>query len=155
MDSLMVGQFIARRRKERNMTQAALAEKIGVSNKSVSKWETGRCLPDYSVVESLCRELNFSASELLSGAMCEESEVRKMADEQAMKAIQRIEKLEKDKAILYGLVLFVFGIALLSLSGTTGGSPVQDLAAGIMLALSIALILAGVYIAGRQFVNNL
>ena len=55
MNQYRSGQLIAQKRKEKNMTQAELAERIGVSNKSVSKWETGKCMPDYSVVEPLCR----------------------------------------------------------------------------------------------------
>lgn len=54
MNQLATGKFISQKRKEKNMTQEQLAEKIGVSNKTISKWETGKCMPDYSVVKSLC-----------------------------------------------------------------------------------------------------
>ena len=50
MNQLTTGKFIAHKRKEKNFTQEQLAEKLGVSNKTVSKWETGKCMPDYSVV---------------------------------------------------------------------------------------------------------
>ena len=62
-----VGLFIASKRREKNLTQEQLAEKIGVSNKTVSKWETGKTMPDYSVVELLCQVLNTSVSELIAG----------------------------------------------------------------------------------------
>ena len=62
-----VGLFIASKRREKNLTQEQLAEKIGVSNKTVSKWETGKTMPDYSVVELLCQVLNISVSELIAG----------------------------------------------------------------------------------------
>lgn len=67
MNQLITGQYIARKRKEKNMTQAQLAEKLGVSNKAVSKWETGKCMPDYSVVEALCGELEITVAELMDG----------------------------------------------------------------------------------------
>lgn len=153
MDMGKIGQYIARERKARNMTQADLAEKLGVSNKSVSKWETGKCLPGYSVVAPLCHELNITANELLNGETCAEGQFKGMADAQALKTIERIERLEKDKSVLSGLALLLLGIALLALSQTTGGSPVQDLASGIMLGLAIASIFAGVYVAGRQYVK--
>ena len=50
MNQLLVGKFITQKRKEKNLTQEQLAEKIGVSNKTISKWETGKCMPDYSVI---------------------------------------------------------------------------------------------------------
>ena len=53
MNQLLVGKFITQKRKEKNLTQGQLAEKIGVSNKTISKWETGKCMPDYSVIELL------------------------------------------------------------------------------------------------------
>ena len=55
MDQIMMGTFLAKKRKEKNMTQAALAERLGVTNKTISKWETGKCMPDYSVIELLCK----------------------------------------------------------------------------------------------------
>lgn len=56
MNQLVTGKFISLKRKEKNLTQAQLAEKLGVSNKTVSKWETGKCMPDYSIVKCLCEE---------------------------------------------------------------------------------------------------
>ena len=55
MDQRITGQFIARRRKMLNLTQEQLAERLGVSNKTLSKWETGKCMPDYGVVDLLRR----------------------------------------------------------------------------------------------------
>lgn len=58
MDQIKVGKFIAECRKDKNLTQAKLAEKLGVTNKSVSKWECGKCLPDSSLYIALCNELD-------------------------------------------------------------------------------------------------
>ena len=57
MNQLVTGKFIALKRKQKNLTQEQLAEKLGVSNKAISKWETGKCMPDYSIIKSLCEEL--------------------------------------------------------------------------------------------------
>lgn len=67
MDQKNIGSFIAQKRREKNLTQEQLAELLGVSNKTVSKWERGKCMPDYAIVELLCRELDISVSELLAG----------------------------------------------------------------------------------------
>lgn len=72
MDQQKIGKFIALKRKQQTLTQEQLAEKIGVSNKTISKWENGKCMPDYSVLELLCNELSISISELMNG---EEQEI--------------------------------------------------------------------------------
>ncbi len=113
MNQLMTGKFISQKRKERNLTQEQLAEKLGVSNKTVSKWETGKCMPDYSVVKELCEEL------------------------------------EKQKNILCGVLLIVMGIVLQALSHTLGGSDVKDFFSGLLLGISIAEMLIGVYVVSK------
>ena len=67
MDQIATGKYITKKRKEQNLTQEQLAERLGVSNKTISKWETGKCMPDYSIVESLCKELNTTLAELING----------------------------------------------------------------------------------------
>lgn len=69
-----IGTFITKKRKEKNLTQEQLAELLHVSNKTISKWETGKCMPDYSVIELLCHELDITISELLEGKDMNRSE---------------------------------------------------------------------------------
>ena len=92
-----VGLFIASKRREKNLTQEQLAEKIGVSNKTVSKWETGKTMPDYSVVELLCQVLNISVSELIAGKE-KEPDANKSSYEEDMALLSyKIEQLENHK----------------------------------------------------------
>lgn len=74
MNQQNTGTFIAKKRKEKNLTQEQLAEILQVSNKTISKWETGKCMPDYSIIESLCNELNITVPELLEGKELNPSE---------------------------------------------------------------------------------
>lgn len=74
MNQKEIGHFIATKRKEKNLTQEQLAEKLNVSNKTISKWETGKCLPDYSIVELLCKELEITIVELFEGKRSESME---------------------------------------------------------------------------------
>lgn len=67
MDRSKIGKFIARQRKAINLTQEELAERLGVTNKSVSKWENGVCLPDASSYQMLCEILGISINELFAG----------------------------------------------------------------------------------------
>ena len=67
MDKIKIGKFIAELRKQQNMTQSDLAEKLNVSNRAVSKWETGKSLPDPGIMQELCLYLKTNVNELLSG----------------------------------------------------------------------------------------
>lgn len=67
MDTQKIGRFIAENRKKLNMTQAQLAEKLGVTGKTVSRWENGNYMPDLSLLQPLSKELNISLGELLQG----------------------------------------------------------------------------------------
>ena len=150
MDQQATGKLIAQKRKEKNLTQEQLAEKLGVSNKTVSKWETGKCMPDYSVVKSLCKELDITLAELMDGESAAAQSVRVYDDEQIMDLLRRTQELEKQKNLLYGILLLVMGIALQALSHTLGGSDVKDFFSGLLLGISIAEMLAGVYVLGKS-----
>lgn len=67
MNQEKIGKFISECRKEKQMTQEQLAELLGVTNKSISKWETGNCLPDASKYQALCKILDITVNELFSG----------------------------------------------------------------------------------------
>ena len=149
MDQIAIGKFIAKKRKEKNFTQEQLAERLGVSNKTVSKWETGKCMPDYSVVKILCEELEITVAELMDGEAADERSVRAYDDEQIMDLLKRTQDLEKQKNLLYGVLLIVMGIALQALSYTLGGSNVKDFFSGLLLGISIAEMLVGIYVVGK------
>ena len=80
MDQHKIGSYIADKRKSLDMTQAQLAEKLGVSNKSVSKWERGVNLPDVSLYENLCNTLGITINEFLAGEDLEPTEALLQAD---------------------------------------------------------------------------
>ena len=67
MDQIKIGKFIAECRKKKNLTQAQLAEKLNVSDRAISKWETGRAMPDSNIMLKLCYILGINVNELLCG----------------------------------------------------------------------------------------
>ena len=83
MDQYKIGRFIAEKRKQKNMTQEALGEKVGVTNKTVSRWETGRYMPDLDTIPVLCAELGITVNELLCAEHLDE-DYKKQADENIM-----------------------------------------------------------------------
>lgn len=149
MDQSVVGKFIAKKRKEKNLTQEQLAEKIGVHNKTISKWETGKCMPDYSVIQKLCEILDITVPELMDGEEKEPDSIRVYDDEQILNLLRRTQELEHQKNILYGIIMVVMGIALLSLSNMLGGTGVKDFLAGILVGVSCGEMLVGVFVIGK------
>lgn len=67
MNQEKIGKFITECRKQKNLTQNELADKLGITDKAISKWENGRCMPDISLLEELCSILDVTINELLSG----------------------------------------------------------------------------------------
>lgn len=122
---------------------------MGVSNKTISKWETGKCMPDYTVIKSLCEELQVTVSELMDAEETEEKSVRVYDDDQILDLLKRTQELEKQKVMLTGVILIVMGIALQALSQSLGGSDVKDFFSGLLLGLSVAEMLAGIYVIGK------
>lgn len=149
MNQVTIGNFLMKKRKEKNMTQAALAEALGVSNKTISKWETGKCMPDYSIIESLCKVLDISIAELLDGEESVDNSVRVYDDEQVLDLIKRTQVLENQRTVLYGLILIIMGMALLLLHYYISGSEVKDFISGLLLGLSVGEMLVGVFVVAR------
>ena len=154
MNQAVIGSYIARKRREENLTQEQLAERLGVSNKTVSKWENGKCMPDYGIIQKLCDALHVTLSELMDGEDAAQDSVRVYDDGQILDLLRRTQELERQKGILYGLVLIVLGIACGAMSRVTGGTDVQDLVSGILLGLSVGETLVGVWVVGRQMLGK-
>ena len=85
MNQIATGTFIARKRKELNLTQAQLAEQLGISSESVSKWERGRCMPDYAIVNELRDALGITVSELLDGEENDRENMRMYDNDQMIR----------------------------------------------------------------------
>lgn len=154
MNQSTIGSYIAQKRRAKNLTQEQLAEKLGVSNKTISKWENGKCMPDYSIIQKLCDALGVTLPELMDGEDAADSSVRVYDDAQILDLLRRTQELERQKGVLYGLVLVVLGIASGAMSKTTGGTDVQDFVSGVLMGLSVAEILAGIGIIGKRVIHK-
>lgn len=142
MDQTAIGEFITRKRKEKNMTQEQLAETIGVSNKTVSKWERGICMPDYGTVEKLCQALDTTLAELLDGKV----RSAPVSDNSAILELSRKrEQLKHRKLRLIGCVLIAGGIAKVILSRIIGGTDIQETLSGLLLGFSVPELVLGLF----------
>ena len=106
MDQELTGKFIAQLRKEKNLTQKELADKLGISDKTVSKWETGNGMPDVSLLQPLCEELSINLNELLSGERLSEESYNGKAEENMMNLAKDVQegRENKKKAGVIGLI---------------------------------------------------
>ena len=98
MDQIKIGKFIASCRKDQGMTQAVLAEKLGISDRAVSKWETGKSMPDSGIMLELCALLSINVNELLSGERIMTETYNKIAEENLLAMRREVE--EKNKLLL-------------------------------------------------------
>ena len=154
MNTYVTGSTIRQLRETKHLTQAELAAKLSVSAKTISKWENGTCMPDYSIIQKLCTALHVTLSELMDGEDAADSSVRVYDDAQILDLLRRTQELERQKGILYGLVLIVLGIACGAISKTTGGTDVQDFVSGVLMGLSVAGILTGIGIIGKRVIHK-
>jgi len=98
MDQIKIGKFIASCRKDKGMTQAFLAEKLGISDRAVSKWETGKSLPDAGIMLDLCELLDINVNELLSGEKIMSEGYNKIAEENLLDMRREVD--EKNRQLL-------------------------------------------------------
>ena len=150
MNQISIGSYIAVKRRALNLTQEQLAEKLGVSNKTISKWENGKCMPDYGIIQKLCETLHVTLAELMDGEDAAEESVRTYDDDQILDLLRRTQELERQRQVLSGAVLIVLGIASSALSATVGGSNVKDFMSGLLLGLSIVEMIAGLITVVKQ-----
>lgn len=107
MDLVKIGKYIAGKRKVLGMTQKQLAEKLNMSDKSVSKWERGICLPDVSVYMELCEILGISINEFLAGEDIDAENVEKKSEDNIIQVTKDSKKKQKNlKSILAVVTTF-------------------------------------------------
>lgn len=113
MDAKITGCFIAQLRKELGLTQKELAEKLEVTDKAISRWETGKGLPDTSLLKPLAEIFGVSVGELLSGKRMDDSQIKSQADHIILESLSYEESQEKWK----GILRYVFLGILVALGG--------------------------------------
>lgn len=116
MDTVKIGKYIAQKRKNLGLTQREIAEQLGMSDKSVSKWERGVCLPDVSVYMELCRIIGISLNEFIAGEDIEQVELQEKSEQNILDVTEDGNyKKRRLKAII--AVLVCICVAVTSLSG--------------------------------------
>ncbi len=105
MNQEKIGKFILKLRREKNMTQQELADRIGVTDRAISKWENGRGLPDLSLMMPLCKELGITINELISGEQIEKEDYQSKLEENIFKTIDYTNRKFANKNKIFKIVV--------------------------------------------------
>ncbi|NFC89521.1 XRE family transcriptional regulator [Clostridium botulinum] len=124
MNQIEIGIFIAKCRKEMNLTQEQLAEKLSITNRAVSKWETGKSIPDASLMLELCDVLKINVNELLSGKKLNEAEIEEKSEKNTLSLIATRHELA-NMQILTEILIMVGIIVAITLTSLLAASIVQ------------------------------
>lgn len=114
MDLISIGKFISEQRKLKGYSQVELANKLNISNKTISKWERGNGFPDVSLLLPLCEELDISVNELLSAKKLQESEYHERAEENLIQVIGKSRLSPQERSInkILTITLVIWGVLM-------------------------------------------
>ncbi len=104
MNQVKIGKFIASKRKEQGLTQLQLAEKLGITDRAVSKWETGKSLPDASLMPELCKLLKITINDLLCGEVVSVENYNEKAEKALLEMVKK-EEMQNKKLMMYENVI--------------------------------------------------
>ena len=144
MELQQIGKYISAKRKAEGLTQEALAQLLGVTNKAVSKWENGKCLPDLSHYEALCEILHISVNELMAGKDIEETELKKVSEQSLKEVLRSNADLSAMKHICIGLLLLLVGRCLPLVQLQDAASEATQFIFGVSEGMSIGITCIGI-----------
>jgi len=148
MNQEKIGLFIAKCRREKNMTQEDLAEKLGVSNKSISRWENGKTMMDISLFEPLCNELDISIIELLNGERINDKKKDKLYTKTLINYSNKVGS--KNKQVIL-TILFIMSLMPMLLYQFGGMRGVQEISGLIILLSPITIVSIILFFLGIWF----
>ena len=143
MDQIKIGKFIAECRKKQGLTQMQLAEKLNITDRAVSKWETGKAMPDTSIMLELCNILKISVNDLLSGEVVSMDNYNKQMEKNLIEAVKQKEEADKrllSLEIFIGVLVSVILIALIMIATVV---QMEDWLRIVLIATGIILFAIG------------
>lgn len=146
MDQIMIGRFIAEERKRKGYTQKILSEKLGISDKTISKWERGNGFPEVSLLIPLCSELDITVNELLSGERVSEEQYRKKAEENMVNLVKEAQENKKKiiLSVMVGILTIIAAVPLFIVAG------MFDMSTGVritFIAIGLVVVVIGIAVA--------
>lgn len=119
MDQVKIGKFISKKRKEKNITQSELAEKLNITDRAVSKWENGNCMPDSGIIPELCKILNITINDLFSGEVIDMKDNEKKLEQNLLELKKQKDELDRRlliTEIIIGVATIIMYLVLVAIA---------------------------------------
>ena len=152
MNQTKIGRFIAAQRKELSLTQRQLADQLNISDKTISKWETGNGLPEVSLMLPLCEVLHVTVNELLHGERLADSDYKQKAEEVIMDLVKEREE-SKRKIILGAIVCFITILAAVTLIMVSGLAELETWTRVVLIVIAVIVMAGGIGVAAALEMN--
>ena len=146
MDQIKIGKFIAEERKAKKYTQRELADKLSISDKTISKWERGNGFPEVSLLLPLCNELEITVNELLSGERLQAMDYKKKAEENMVNLVKEAQESKK-KIIMSAMVSVLVIVATVPLFVVAGMFEMQVWTRVLLMGIGFVIMVMGIAIA--------
>ncbi len=147
MDQIKIGKFIAKCRKNNNLTQMQLAEKLGITDRAVSKWENGKSMPDSSLMLELCDTLKITVNDLLSGEIIEMDNYDKKTEELLLEMQKQKEQADKRLLSLEIFIGVLSMVMLLSLTFVAAHIEMADWTRILLIIIGFVPAMIGIMVA--------
>ena len=146
MDQIKIGKFIAEERKAKKYTQRELADKLSISDKTISKWERGNGFPEVSLLLPLCNELEITVNELLSGERLQAMDYKKKAEKNMVNLVKEAQESKK-KIIMSAMVSVLVIVAAVALFVVAGMFEMQVWTRVLLMGIGFVITVMGIAIA--------
>ena len=149
MDQVKIGKFISKKRKEKNITQCKLAEMLGITDRAISKWENGICLPDAATMPELCEILDISINDLFCGEVVDMKNNEKKLEENLLEMTLAKEVSDKRLLNMEIYIGFVSVIILFTMILTAMFIEMPKYTQGILIGIGCVMFFIGMFYALR------
>lgn len=149
MDQIKIGKFISSKRKEKNITQSELAEMLNISDRAISKWENGICLPDANNMPELCKILNITINDLFSGEVVDMNNNEKKLEENLLEMTKIKEQRDKELLLIELFIGVIVSLNMFTFIFIASFINMQDWLRVILIIIGIIPFAIGIFYAIR------
>ncbi|MGM9850016.1 MAG: helix-turn-helix domain-containing protein [Bacilli bacterium] len=149
MDQIKIGKFIGEKRKEKKLTQSEFSEKLNITDRAVSKWENGVCMPDVGTIPEICKILNITINDLFSGEVVDMKNNEKMLEQNLLEMTRQKEERDKQLLTLEIFIGIVSTVVLLGSILLVGTLELSKIPAAILIIISSIIFAVGTGLALR------
>lgn len=149
MDQIKIGKFISSKRKEKNITQSELAEKLNITDRAISKWENGVCLPDASTMPDLCKILDITINDLFSGKVVDMKENENQLEENLLEMVRLKEQRDKELLVMEIFIGVMISMIMVTCILIASLVSMQDWLRVILIMIGIIPFAIGIFYAIR------